>query len=1168
MRLKIIYFLLLITFLWGCSTKKNTSLSRGYHNLTAHYNVYFNGRESFKEGVKAIEASNVDDYTQMLAVFPESKPGAESVAGSQMDRAIEKGAKLIKVHSIRKKPENRRDDQSIKYKKFLSQNEFNKWVDNAYLLIGKSHFYKREYYVAQQSFAYIFREFQEGPEWYEAEIWNARAAIELGDFAQAKIQLENYDMEGKAPAGLFGLYAATYADFYMRQGRYAEAIPFMKEAVNGAGSKYYRRRFNFILAQLYQKQKQYTQASQAYEAVIKSNPPYEMAFNAKVNRAGMLFEEGGLEAVKKEIKRLLRDKRNSDYEDQIYYALAMAYKAEAHEELAMGNFLLSIEKSIDNNHQKGMSFFELSEIYYDRPEYKPAYYYLDTAIVNLNENFPGLQVIEARHESLTDLVANINMVEREDSLLKVAAMPEQQRLALIDGIIEDVKKRQEALKKQQEKGTNGDVFYDPMMSQSYTGTQSQGGKWYFYNQTSMGMGKLEFEKLWGRRKLEDNWRRSNKQAVVEEPMDMGDPEDMFGEPEGVPKDSVGGNEAVLAVMAKEKENNPMVRDSYLKDIPSTPELWLASNKRIQSGLLNQGLIYKDELENIPYAIDAFAEYAKRYPDGDFIEDVYMNLYLCFEKQGDSQKMAGIKDILMDKFPDGEFTAYLNDPEYFEKKHARNRKMEALYQQTYTSYLFNEFEVPVTNVREAHHIDEENVLIPKFKLLAALSYAKMGIEDRFVNELEEIKEVYASSEVAPLAVEMLALYHEGRMPVQGAVTTNLMAKRTEEFTREQQDLGNTQVREQVATSYTIDHKSQHSLILLVNPEADINRLKFNIADYNFSKFLLNDYEMGKTQLPDGTPVFSVSGFNNRLEALDYFYSLRERSEIFEVDDLEYQKLYVIHGKNQEYLLSSGDVDGYDDFFAENYLSAEAFKNLEEERRQAARDALEAEKLKKQEEKRIQEEQLLPERKAQVTQQPGAAKESEETKKAASLITEAKPETIVLEKKQAPKAANQKEMAASQTPTTVAKEKSVTQELAELAEPVTEVASETELIIEKPGSPFKYEEGAHRALILFKKGHINTERIGTVFKNYTKSNYGTKYEVEHNAMGTDYYFMVIKGFANADEAKAYLNKVKLNSFLMREISRAKHYLWAISDNNFSRLSNEESFELYQQFYKSKY
>ncbi len=1144
MNLKKTYFLLILVILWGCSTKKNTSLSRGYHNLTAHYNVYFNGIESFKEGVKAIEDGNTDDYTQVLSVFPDSKPGSESVASSQMDRAIEKGTKLIKVHSIRKKPEKKRDDQSVKYKKFLSQNEFNKWVDNAYLLIGKSHFYKHDFYLAQQSFAFMFREFQSGPEWYEAEIWNARAAIELSDFGQAKILLENYDLEGKAPSSLFAVYAATYADFYIRQGMYNDAILFLQEAIKGSWSKYYSRRFNFILAQLYQKQEQYASASKAYLAVIKSNPPYEMAFNAKVNRAGVLFEEGGLEAVKKEIKRLLRDKRNLDYEDQIYYALAMAYKVEEQEGLAMENFALSIEKSIDNNHQKGMSFYELSEVYYARPEYKPAFYNLDSAVVNLNENFPGLFEINERHESLRDLVDNINIVEREDSLISVMSLSEPERLALIDGLIKEEKDRLAAIKKAEEEGAIGDAFFDPMMSQSGSrgGQQAQGGKWYFYNQTSIGMGKMEFERKWGRRKLEDNWRRSNKRIVAEEPMELLDPDDVFGKMNDLPTDSVVGNKVLKDIATKQKASKPLSRASYLKDLPSTPELRLEADKRIQNGLLNQGLIYKDEIDNIPFAVEAFRQLVIRYPKGGFLEDGLMNLYLCYELQDNKLEMAKIKNRLMNEFPDGEFTAYLNDPAYFEKRAARDQKMETLYQQTYSNYLLNDFSSPIANLEQAKQIDPENDLIAKFKFLAGLSYAKTGVYPQFEKELTDIKQNYPNNEVTPVAIEILQLYADGRTPVKGPVTTNLIAKRTEEFSKEQSELGNAKVNEDIASSFTTDHKAQHALILMVNPETDMNRLKFNIADYNFSKFLLNDYEMGSAKLPDGTSVFTVSGFNNRLEALDYFYSMRERDDIFKVDNLKEKHLYVIHAKNLEYLTSSGDKDGYDSFFVKNYLSADAFKNLEMERKQEAEDARKLEEKKKIDElRKLQDEQ--------------------QEKKVIEPEIEAKLPTK--EKETAIKQDAEKEEVKKQV------EQKVKEKITEnLQTAVAEQPNKETSIIEKPSMEFVLEEGMYTGVILFKKGRINTKQLGTVFKNYTKSNYGTKYQVEHNKKGTDYYYILIKGFSSANEAKKYLDKVKFNSFLMRDISRTTYYLWAITNNNFLRLSNEESFQLYQQFYKTNY
>ncbi len=1145
MKFKITYTLLLLVFMWGCSTKKNTSLSRGYHNLTAHYNVYFNGKQSFKEGVEAVEEGNQDDYTQVLSVFPESKPGSESVASSQMDRAIEKGAKLIKKHSIRKKPEKKRDDQSLKYKKFLSQNEYNKWVDNAYLLIGKSHFYKHDYYLAQQSFAYMFREFQTGPEWYEAEIWNARAAIELDDFAQAKVLLENYDLEGKAPSKLFGLFAATYADYYIRQNMYSEAIPFLNEAINRADSKYYYRRYNFILAQLHQKQKQYANASNAYLAVIKSNPPYEMSFNAKVNRAGVLFEEGGLEAVKKEIKKLLRDKRNMDYEDQIYYALALAYKAENEEALATENLLLSIEKSTDNTHQKGMSFYKLSEIYYERPQYKPAYYYLDTAVINLNEDFPGLDTIKTHHENLARLVENITIVEREDSLIAIMAMPEEQRLAFIDNLIEKEKERQEAIKIAEQTTRDGDIFYDPLLSQSQT-TTSQGGKWYFYNQASVGMGKLEFEKRWGRRKLEDNWRRSNKQVTVEEPS-FESMNDIFAEPNPLAKDSVLANELLTEKLPKQQASNPLSRESYLQDLPSTPEMMLAAQNRIQEGLLNQGLIYKDEIDNIPYAIDAFNQLITRFPDGPYLEDALMNLYLGYQLQNNTAGMANIKTKLMEQFPEGEFTAFINDPQYAEKREARNKKMEKLYQQSYTSYLFNDFNAPIANLDQAMQIDKKSDLMPKFKFLAGLSYAKTGQQVQFEKELKDITKEYPKNEIAPLADKMLRLYADGRTPVAGPVSSNLITQRTKGFALEQRELGNTNINEEVVSSFTVDHKAKHALIVLVNPSADLNRLRFNMADYNFSKFLLNDYEIGEAQLPDGTPLLSVSGFSNRLEALDYFYSLRERTDIFKVDNLEYKQMYVITNKNMEYLLSSGDKDRYDSFFADNYLAAEAFNNLEVERR---REQKEAAQTKKQEAVKAQTQEI-----EQATETKTVFTETQTTvaKEVISAVAE-----DVLEKKAELKAE-------VETPEQENTNTQITEviETPTVAEPMFKTP-----VIEKPVSGFTVQEGRHNAIVVFKKGSIDTKRIGMIFTNYTKSNYGTKYETEHKPLEDDYYYVMIKGFANANDAEEYLKKVKLDSYIMREVSRTENYLWPITNDNFLQLKGKDSFTLYQEFYKSNY
>jgi tetratricopeptide (TPR) repeat protein len=1057
------------------------------------------------QGVRAVETGNVDDYTQILSVFPDSKEESVSAATGNMDRAIEKGTKLIKEHSIRVKPRKKEGKQSALYLKWLSQNEFNKWVDNAYLMIGKSHFYKHEFFMAQETFNFIFREFQTGPEWYEAEIWNARAAIEQGDYSQAQILLDNHNIEGKAPEKLYPFFTATYADLKIRQGKYKEAIPLLEEAVAGVLSKYYHRRFNFILAQLHYRLRNYEQAREAYGRVIKSNPPYEMAFNAKVNRASVMFGEGGLSAVQKEIKKLLRDKRNIEFEDQIYYAMGTAYKLEQQEQNAYDNFLLSVAKSTINAHQKGLSFYELAQIHYKKSEYKPSYYYLDSAQVNLNENFTAIEEIRELHKSLEILVENINAVEREDSLQRIASLPKAERNALVSQWIKAEKDRQKALKEQQRAQEEGGFMSTPYGSSS---PLSQGGNWYFYNPNSVSMGKMEFEKRWGRRKLEDNWRRSNKEVVIEQPQ-LDDPEAEFGDMD-YPVDSLPASEAEVVQKLK-----PNTREAYLDALPLTDEKLAKSHKTIQESLISMGLIYKDELINIPLAIEAFSELVRRYPNSTLKEDALMNLYLCYQEMGDEQSMTRIKKQLETEFPDGEFTAYLADPDFFKKRAEKQQKIEQLYEQTYTNYLMNDFVSPVQNYEKAKQLDEDNELLAKFKFIAGLSHAKTGNFSSFEKELNGVVKEYSESEVAPVAIEILKLYQKGRMPVRGPVSTNLVAMREDEAQKDKESAGKVEgaAADQVS-GYTVNNRAVHSLIIVLNPEADINRLRFNVADYNFSRFLLNDYEMSQNKLPDGSPLFVVSGFDKHTEALDYFYSIRENTDIFNVEGLSKYQLFVINKLNLDYLISSGDLTGYESFFKENYLSVKAYITEEENYQQ--------------EEKAVEEKQSIPSKKEE---------------------SPAVPDTSEPEIKE---------------------EVRDTGSINNTTEEIEKEESNVKTDAESPNSNvlFVEESGIHNSILVFKKGRIDTKRLGIVFQNYTKNTFGAKHKVEVGDFAESFFYIKTEGFKNASAAEMYLGKVKQNTFLMRDIIRTQYYAWAITNDNFYRLKDEVTLKQYQNFYQSNY
>jgi hypothetical protein len=140
----------------GCSAQKNTGLSRTYHNLTAKYNVMFNGKESFKKGLANIEKGYRDDYSEILPVFIFLEKEAITLAGPDMDRTIKKCSKLISLHSITAKPKVKSTkNMSQKEREFFSKKEYNLFVDDAYLLMGKAHFCKQEYTQAAEMFRLI-----------------------------------------------------------------------------------------------------------------------------------------------------------------------------------------------------------------------------------------------------------------------------------------------------------------------------------------------------------------------------------------------------------------------------------------------------------------------------------------------------------------------------------------------------------------------------------------------------------------------------------------------------------------------------------------------------------------------------------------------------------------------------------------------------------------------------------------------------------------------------------------------------------------------------------------------------------------------------------------------------------------------------------------------------
>ncbi len=1100
------YLLIVLVLLWGCSTKKNTWLSRNFHALSSHYNVYFNGNEAYKAGIKAIRESHKDNFNKILPMFEESDEEAASAASSNMDRAIEKGTKLIVRHSITARPKKKPGKPK---KDFYNKKEYNKWVDDALLLIGKAQVVKHEFRQAIRTFDLLINDFPNDKNKYNALIWKVRAYTELNDFNGARIALEIYDLDGKAPENLYGKYMEVYANLLLKQEKYKEAIPVLKNAIEGIKDHDDKARYSFILAQIEELTGDDEAAAKAYAQSLKYKPDYEMAFNARLREAAIVYRDASIDEIMKQIKKMLRDKKNEEFQDQIYYALGKVYLNFDNEPEAINSFITSANVSVNNDYQKALSFLAIADIYFNHEDFKPAYQYYDSTLMVMSEDYKSYDEIKTRHNTLQLLVEQLDIINREDSLISIANMSESERDKFIDKLITNAKIEMELAMKARRKQEGNSLIYGGG-GESYRNTAAPGGqgKWYFYNVATKEMGKQEFKRIWGDRKLEDNWRRSNKGLVDQgssapnEPGNPGEPGGDTGAP-GVPPDQTGGQQtsAKQDQSATKQQFKIPTKEKLLADIPLTKEAYSKAVMTRDISMYEAGMIFLDQLKNYPKAIEMFESCirSKEIPEED-MEKVYIALYRAYDANGDRINRLRILSMLKEKFPSSKFIQYLEDPDYLAKIEAARKKVDDEYSATYAEYLNGNYEAVISKTNEIEATDSTNIYLPNYRLIKALSFAREGDAEKFKQELEMITDKNAGTQQAELASAFLKQLSEGRTPVKSDKPyQSLLRARVEEITKGPSDTVKTAKIDISGFKYTPNEKQ--NFIAIPPPGADINRIVFNMADFNFSRYLLNDYGIETTRLPDNSPVILIRGFNNKLEGMDYFYALREHeNNIFPSPDSVKTKLFVISDSNLKFFLSSGQINNYDAFFKEYYLKVVEMKDVPEEMR---------------------------------------AKQTGEKTKAAG------------------KEPTQQETGAGKTAA------------AAIAADTTKVSGQP---AEKaPATPVWNQDKnrSQNVMIVFEKGRINYNKMLKIYANYTKNNF-TKdsLKVEMNDFIEGYKSITVSGFKDLPQAMKYRTTINSNPFLLRNIQRREHYIWVITSQNRDILLQSKDLKGYDEFFKKEY
>ncbi len=1175
------FLLIVLVLLWGCSTKKNTWLSRNYHDLTAHYNVFFNGNESYKAGIKAIRESYKDNYNKVLPMFEESDEQAAGVASGEMDRAIEKGTKLIVRHSMTARP--RKKPGSTKNKDFYNKKEYNKWVDDALLLIGKAQVVKHDFRQAIRTFNLLINDFPNDENKYNALIWKARAYTELGDYNSANIALESYDLDGEAPERLYGKYMEVYANLLMKQEKYREAVPALKNAIEGVKNKDDKARYSFILAQVEEQAGNESDAANYYAQALKYRPNYEMAFNARLRRASIIYRDASIDEIMKQIRKMLRDKKNEEFQDQIYYALGKVYLNFDNEQEALNSFRHSADVSVSNDYQKALSYLAMADLYFKDENYKPAYQYYDSTLTVMAEDYKSYDEISERHKTLQLLVAQLDIINREDSLIAIADMSEAERDKFIEDIIMHARIEAEAAKKEQRKQDNAFFGGGGGSYQNPTTPGSSAGGWYFYNVTAKELGKQEFVQRWGNRKLEDNWRRSNKgmaDSGGETPEEPGQP----GEPGAPPQGTVTGQSTTTEQKTASQNNAFRIptKQELLANVPLTKESYTQALLDRSLSMYEAGMIFLDNMKNYPKAIKMFEGCLKSnvIPEKDK-EKVYIALYRAYDAQGDRINRLRTLAALKEHFPDSKFVQYLEDPDYLKKIQEAEKKVDDEYSAAYTNYLNGNYDKVIARAIEVEQKDTANIYLAKYKLIKALSFARKGDAEQFRKELENITAGFAGSEEADMASAFLKQLDEGRTPVKSDKPYHsLLRARIEDMSKAGEEK-KSEARIDM-TGFKYNEQEKHAFMALPPANADINRIVFNMADFNFSRYLLDDYGIETSRLPDKSPVILIRGFNNKLEAMDYFYAIREnKDKIFPPVDSVKTKLFVISDTNLKFFLSSGQIKNYEEFFKEFYLKNVDINKVPKEMLEKKTAEEKVEKVTPvQDTVSVKQETNAPVREVSPVKKDTVLVQSEKTAAPVVKTSEKKvAETGKKEQKkeEAPVQKTEKPAEKQQPEKKKAGEEAIK---AEAAVAAAETVADTAKVEEKaapepkevtlpPPAWVSDKTAPQEVIVVFAKARIDYNKMQRIYTNYTKNNYpGDSLKVEMGDLFEGYKDITVSGFKDVNKAREYMRTIKSNSFLIRDIQRREYYIWLITPENREILIKNKDMKGYDEFFKKEY
>jgi len=914
-----LFFLLLIG---GCSLEKESGFNRSMQNLTAHYNILFNARQIILQKEALMAQVYADDFSEILSVYQDTI--AKTAASSKELDAVTTRANTI-----------------INFK------EQSHYIGDAYFLIGQANYLSSNYFDATEFFDYVARSFPENKELGRTALaWKARSLMKLNQPKKASEVLDTARLLFDAKKASAEEITGADLQYNINAGNYDQAEKLAVQAVDLASVKFRRIRWTFILAQLQEANKKPADAYKSYSKVVHSNASFELAFNATLNSLRIEEKQDGQPTDRiTRLRTLLKDDKNLDFIDQIYFQMGEAALASQKIDPAIANYKLSVKNSTRNQKQKGLSYLRLADINFKyKTDYVQAKKYYDSTLLNLSTSYPGYQQILKKANNLQLLASRFQIIAQQDTLQALAKMNAADRTARINLMVD-----QEVIQQQ-----DAPVRINPTINSGnvVSTANRSSNSFYFYNPEAVNQGLSSFLTVWGKRRLEDNWRISSRTVatVNNNPNSVSDPD------------------LVQTVQAPQlaSPGAATFKQQLINSIPLTPALLQQSNNIIFNAYADIAGFYKDILADNTESINTYEYLLKRFPENNNLPVIYYSLYRLYTDEHNQPQAEKYRNLLLKNYPQTQYAQIILDPEYGKKMLTNDAQQNTFYNNVYDFYRKRQYDQVITRTDSALKINPQNKQAAQLAYLKTIALGHQQKLEPFQQELQQIITQYPDDHLVTPLVKQHLLFINANHAVIAARPFALIDSDPNEIPFSQERFMNQPVaampnpaqgiaqpvaspvlsaQQKNAVSGTTNALTNQAIVSLPNTKnstikeasgifnmADSTEIYFVVNVKGFNSLAPSRFGIGqfnRANYPD-TPLkhqLKEVGQNN-LIYIGRFYSVGEAKnyarrivpllpEIMKVPAEKYN-FFIISRKNLDKLANSKLLDSYFEFYQANYL----------------------------------------------------------------------------------------------------------------------------------------------------------------------------------------------------------------------------------------------------------